>query len=205
MTAERVARIGGLRETVGTNRLNHLAVSVVRYLTNHLVNRVPSFWFRRLWYVRVLGVPMGKGSGIHLGCHLWFYGLRQLRKGGLRIGDHTWINRDCLLDARDRLVIGNNVSISPEVAILTTQHDPDSPDFALMSRPVIIDDHVWIGTRAMIMPGVRLGRGSVVAAGAVVTRQVAPMEIVAGIPARLVRRRGAEPRYTLPERFGLFE
>jgi acetyltransferase-like isoleucine patch superfamily enzyme len=186
-------------------RLNHLAVAVVRYLTNHLLNRLPAFWLRRLWYANLLGMPIGRGSGIHLGCYLWFYGLRQLRSNGLSVGDHTWINRDCLLDARDRLEIGSNVSISPQVAILTTQHDPDDPDFGLVSRPITIEDHVWIGTRAMIMPGVRLGRGCVVAAGAVVTRDVAPMEIVAGIPARRIRDRGAEPQYTLSDRFGLFE
>lgn len=204
VSVERAQRIGA-RHRTGANWLNRLAVGVIRYLTNHVINHVPAFWFRRIWYANVLGIPIGIGSGIHMGCYLWFYGLRQVRSGGLRIGDHTWINRDCLLDARDRLVIGSNVSISPEVAILTTQHNADDPDFALVSKPVTIEDHVWIGTRAMIMPGVRLGRGCVVAAGAVVTRHVPPMEIVAGVPARRIRTRAAELRYTLPARFGLFE
>jgi acetyltransferase-like isoleucine patch superfamily enzyme len=205
VSMEGTQRTGARRGLTGGYRLSRVAVGLVRYVTNHLVNHVPAFWFRRIWYAHMLGIPIGRGSGIHIGCYLWFYGLKQLRTGGLTIGEHTWINRDCLLDARDRLVVGSNVSISPGVAILTTQHDPDSPDFALVSKPITIEDHVWIGTRAMIMPGVRLGRGCVVAAGAVVTRHVPPMEIVAGVPARRVRTRGAEPRYTLSDRFGLFE
>ena len=62
----------------------------------------------------------------------------------------------------------------------------------------MIEDHVWIGTRATVLPGVRIGRGAVVAAGAVVTRDVAPLDIVAGVPARPVGRRSLDPAYRLP-------
>ncbi|MGH7746987.1 MAG: DapH/DapD/GlmU-related protein, partial [Candidatus Dormibacteria bacterium] len=153
-----------------TGRL--LAIRVLNYLTNHAVSRVPSFGLRHLWYRRVLGVDLGRGASIQLGCYVWFYGPGQLRRSGLRIGSHTRINRDCCLDARGALVIGDNVSISPEVAILTTQHDYASEDFALDTRTVTIGDHVWIGTRAVVLPGARIGRGAVVAAGAVVSGEV---------------------------------
>jgi maltose O-acetyltransferase len=113
------------------------------------------------------------------------------------IGARTIINRGCCLDARSGLRIGEDVSISPEVAILTTQHDVNDPGFALQGRPVVIEDHVWIGMRAMVLPGVTIGRGAVVAAGAVVTSDVGPLEIVAGVPARVVGRRALNPQYRL--------
>ena len=168
-----------------------LAVRVLNYATNQIVNHVPSFRARRAWY-RSLGVSVGPGAGVHMGCYLWFFGPGQLRRDGVRIGRGTRINRGCLLDARGPLVIGDDVSVSPEVAILTTQHDWTAPGFPLQSRPVRIEDNVWIGTRATVLPGVTIGRGAVVAAGAVVTRDVPELTVVAGVPARPVSTRPEE-------------
>jgi maltose O-acetyltransferase len=177
----------------------------VSYLTNHVVSHIPSFTLRHLWYSRILGVRLGAGSAIFLGCYIWFGGLRNLRHGGLRIGHHCRINRNCCLDVRGTLSIGNNVSISPDVTILTMQHFYDDPAFSDDFRAVVIEDHVWVGTRAMIMPGVTVGRGAVVAAGAVVTKDVAPLDIVGGVPARPIGRRTLEPTYTFDGPLPLFE
>jgi maltose O-acetyltransferase len=187
------------------SRIQVFAVRLVNYLTNHVVSHLPFFALRHAWYRHVLGVSIGDGSAIFLDCYLWFYGPGQLRRDGLRIGHHSLINRGCCLDARASLVIGNNVSISPEVIILTTQHRIRDPDFGLESRPVVIEDHAFIGTRAMIMPGVTVGRGSVVAAGAVVTHDVPPMCVVGGVPARPIGQRDVEPRYRLDAGLPLFE
>lgn len=187
-------------------RLRTFAVRVLNYVTNAWISRLPSFALRRLWYARVLGVSFGEHAGIHRGCYVWFYGPGQMRRGGLSLGAYTRVNRDCCLDARGSLRIGDNVSISPEVAILTASHRVDDPSFRVETRPVVIEDHVWVGTRALILPGVTLGRGSVVAAGAVVTRDVPPLAIVAGVPAREVGRRPAEAAaYVLETPFPLFE
>jgi maltose O-acetyltransferase len=98
------------------------------------------------------------------------------------------------------------VSISPEVTILTAFHRIDDPKFRVESRPVVIEDFVWIGSRATILSGVKLGRGSVVAAGAVVTRDVEPLQIVGGVPARPIGTRPAEALgYVLDGPFPLFE
>jgi maltose O-acetyltransferase len=174
-----------------------LVVRALQYLTNYLVNRIPSRRVRHLWYRHILGVQLGDGSAIYLGCFLWFNGPGQMRRGGLRIGERCHINRNCCLDARASLTIGNHVSVSPDVTVLTTQHLYDDPTFAVVSRPVVIEDYVWIGTRAMVMPGVTIGRGAVVAAGAVVTKDVAPLEVVGGVPARYIGRRSLDPAYTL--------
>jgi acetyltransferase-like isoleucine patch superfamily enzyme len=182
------------------------AIRVLQYLTNYLVRHIPSFTLRRQWYHRILGASFGEHSGIHLGCHVWFYSPRQVRRSGFSLGAHSRINRDCCLDVRGRLEIGENVSISPDVTILTASHGVNDPEFRVQIRPVLIQDHVWIGSRAMILPGVTLGRGCVVAAGAVVTRDVAPLSIVAGVPARPVAARDADATtYVLDGAFPLFD
>jgi acetyltransferase-like isoleucine patch superfamily enzyme len=188
---------GGAVRSVGAAALN--------YLTNHVVNHVPSYTVRHEWYRRVMGLHLARSATVQMGVHLWSYGPGNLRRRAIRIGDRTIVNRGCTLDARDAVAIGNDVSISPEVVILTTQHGVDDPAFGLESRPVVIEDNVFIGMRAIVMPGVRIGRAAVVAAGAVVTRDVAPFDIVAGVPARSVGRRSGSADYRLEGRSALFE
>ena len=166
------------------------AIRVINYLTNHLVNHIPSYRLRHACY-RGLGLSIGPGAGVHLGCYVWFFGPSQVRRTGARIGANTRVNRSCCLDVRGPLFIGDNVSISPEVAIVTTQHDLTASDFRLQSRPVVIEDHVWIGMRATILPGSTIGKGAVVAAGAVVSGTVPPLSVVGGIPARPIGSRPA--------------
>ena len=179
---------------------------VLIYLTNYVINNVPSFAVRHAWYRRVLGIQIGRDAGIHLGCYIWSYGPRQIRRDGLTIGDYSRINRDCCLDARGSLRIGNNVSVSAEVMVLTAAHGVNDPDFRVETSPVVIEDHVWIGVRAIVLPGVTLGRGSVVAAGSVVTRDVPPLAIVAGVPAKPVGTRSSEAlAYVLDTSLPLFE
>jgi acetyltransferase-like isoleucine patch superfamily enzyme len=181
-----------------TTRLASVAAHVLNYATNHLMSRFPSYSIRRAWYQQVMGIEMGRGSAVQLGCYLWSYGPRSNRRLRTRIGARSVINRGCCIDVRTGLTIGDDVSISPEVAILTTQHDLNDPEFALLGKRVVIEDHVWIGMRAMVLPGVTIGRGAVIAAGAVVTKDVAPLDIVAGVPARPVGRRTLDPNYKLP-------
>jgi acetyltransferase-like isoleucine patch superfamily enzyme len=175
------------------------------YLTNYVVSHFPSFTLRHFWYRRVLGVQLGQGSAIFLHCFIWNSGPSHMRRGGMRIGANSRINRDCCLDARGSLSIGNNVSISPDVTILTLQHFYNDPQFADDPRPVVIEDHVWIGMHAMILPGVTIGRGAVVAAGALVTKDVAPREIVGGVPARPIGQRDLDPQYVLNAPLPWFE
>jgi maltose O-acetyltransferase len=175
-------------------------------MTNEVISRVPSFGLRRAWYQRVLGMSLGRHAGVHLGCYVWFYSPGQVRRAGVRVGANSRVNRDCCLDVRGGLRIGDNVSVSPEVMVLTAGHSIADPAFPVEHRPVTIQDHVWIGSRAMVMPGVTIGRGAVVAAGAIVTRDVPAFTVVAGVPAKPV---GARPEhavvYDLTANFPLFE
>jgi acetyltransferase-like isoleucine patch superfamily enzyme len=172
--------------------LKTFVLRVLLYVTNHLVAHIPSYRLRHCWYRRVLGLSLAQGSGVLMGCFVWFHGRGQIRRDGSCIGERTRINRDCCLDMRGPLLIGNDVSVSPEVMILTGQHGYDRPGFDFEVRPVVIEDHVWIGARAIILPGTTLGQGAVVAAGAVVSGRVAPRTVVAGVPARPVRTRPEE-------------
>lgn len=180
-------------------------IRALSYVTNYIVSHIPSFTLRHLWYRRVLGVRLGKGSAIFLDCFIWNSGPSHMRRSGLRIGAHTRINRNCCLDARGSLMIGDNVSISPEVTVLTLQHFYNDPQFADDARPVTIENHVWIGSRAIIMPGVTIGRGAVIAAGAVVTKSVPSLAIVGGVPARPIGQREIDPHYVLNAPLPWFE
>jgi maltose O-acetyltransferase len=174
--------------------LRRLGVALLVYVTNYVMAHVPSFTLRHLWYRRVLGIQLGDGAWVHLGAYVWFYGPRQVRRVGVRIGRNTRIGRNCTIDARSPLNVGDNVAISPEVMILARTHHVNDPEFAEAEPApcaVTIEDHVWIGTRAMVMPGVTVGRGAVVGAASVVTKDVPPLTIVAGVPAKPIGMRDA--------------
>lgn len=101
----------------------------------------------------------------------------------LTVGSQTFIGRARIV-VNDKVTIGNNVCINDGVEILTGTHDIFDPKWPVKREEVIIDDYVWVGTGAMILKGVHLGRGCVVGARAVVTKSVAPGEIVVGNPAK---------------------
>jgi maltose O-acetyltransferase len=115
--------------------------------------------------------------------------------GNFTIGTNSVINAKCRIDNRGKITIGDNVSISQEVVILTADHQLNSPGFEGQVRPVTIDNYAWIGTRAMILPGCIIGKGAVIAAGAVVTKSVPPFSVMAGVPAKFVRSRNENINY----------
>jgi maltose O-acetyltransferase len=119
-------------------------------------------------------------------------GLALHGKGGVSIGDNCNINAGVSLDGRGGLRIGSRVTISPEVMILTADHDPQTRDFAGRTRAVTIGDDVWIATRAIILPGACIEDGAVVAAGGVVHGVVPAWTIVAGNPAAHIADRSRD-------------
>lgn len=164
-------------------------LATLLYLANNLVMRIPSYRIRHAFFRRLCRIKIGKRSSIHMGCFL--------TGCNIAIGDNTVINRQCYLDGRIQLTIGNNVSISVQTMILTLTHDPQSPTFGCLPKPVTIEDRAWIGARAMILPGVRIGEGAIVGAGAVVSKDVEPYTIVVGNPARVVKTRERNLTYQL--------
>lgn len=164
--------------------------AVVAAIYNYGITHLPLRSVRWL-YLRFYLQALGQATGVQMNC-------RFLNGRKVSIGDHSVINFGCLIDGRKYTIqTGANVSIGPEATILTLGHDPQSPDFADQGGNVIIGDRVWIGYRALIMPGVTIGDGAVVAAGAVVTKDVEPFTIVGGVPAKKIGDRSRELSYEL--------
>jgi acetyltransferase-like isoleucine patch superfamily enzyme len=121
--------------------------------------------------------------------------LKGYHKNRITIGDGTWIGQQCFLHGAGGITIGRNVGIGPGVKIVTSSHRLDQLERPILKSdlefaPVVVEDDSDIGTGAILLPGVRVGRGAQVGAGAVVTRDVAERGIVAGVPARPLGRRG---------------
>ncbi|MDH7476407.1 MAG: acyltransferase [Microgenomates group bacterium] len=147
----------------------------------HLIGCFPSHSLRRFFY-RLAGIKIGKGSTIHMGAR--FYDPKDIL-----IGDDSIIGEKAVLDGRDKLIIGNHVALASEVMIYNSEHDINDPFFKPTTAKVIIEDYVFIGPRAIILPGVTIGKGAIVAAGAVVNKDVPPFAIVGGVPAKIIGER----------------
>ncbi len=120
--------------------------------------------------------------------------LKGYHQNQMQIGDETWIGQQCFFHSAGGLTIGARVGIGPGVKILTSQHRESgratpvlfSP---LALAPVVIEEDADVGLGAILLPGVTVGRGAVIGAGAVVTRDVPEYAVVAGSPARILRHR----------------
>lgn len=113
---------------------------------------------------------------------------------GLIIGNSVGIAQNCFIQVRGMIIIGNNVILGPNVSIFSENHNFDNPDLPVSlqgetRKGVTIEDGVWIGTRAVILDGVNVGKNSIVAAGSIVTKDVPPYSIVGGIPAKVIKYR----------------
>jgi acetyltransferase-like isoleucine patch superfamily enzyme len=156
---------------------------------NCLTTSIPSRRMRR----PVLSGAIGVLPGSVVVCR----GVRLLGSSSIIIGERSIIGSYVLLDGRGGLEIHHDVDIAPRCSILSLEHDPDSPTHDVRAKPVVIEDHVWIATGAIVLPGAHIRRGAVVAAGAVVRGEVAERAIVAGNPARLIGERQEIPSYRL--------
>lgn len=155
-----------------------------------IVGMIPIHTLRILVY-KADGVKIGKDTHIHMGTQ--FFDVE-----GVSIGEGSIIGQNAFLDGRDKLIIGNCVDIASDVMIYNSEHDIHSEDFHAICAPVEIGDHVFIGPRAIILPGVKIGRGAVIAAGAVVTKDVPDFAIAAGVPAKVIgERKNKSPGYKL--------
>ncbi|PIR63812.1 MAG: acyltransferase [Candidatus Pacebacteria bacterium CG_4_9_14_3_um_filter_40_12] len=180
-----------------SNRLQTLYLEAITGYLWWFVGYVPSHLFRRFSY-KLFGMKIGKGGAIHMMARI--YDPRHIT-----IGDDTIIGERATLDGRKQLKdsngglsIGNHVDIASEVMFWTSQHDITDANFAPIEEKIIVEDYVFIGPRSIILPGVTIGRGAIVAAGSVVTKSVEPNTIVAGVPAKKINDRGTSNySYTL--------
>lgn len=164
------------------------------YIICPIVMSIPSYWVRHVFLRKVRKLKLGKNSSVLR--HVRFIGTYNIQ-----IGDNTIINPFCQLDGRAyKLVIGNNVDIAQETNIWTLEHNPNSDTHEGKGGDVIIDDYVWIASRVTILPGVHVGKGAVVATGAVVTKDVPEFAVVGGVPARIIGKRNSKLMYHLKHR-----
>ncbi len=147
-------------------------------------HRVRGFFYRRA------GLIIDRTSSIHWRAE--FYAPERIT-----IGKHCTIGDSAFLDGRSGLTIGNSVNLGSHVTIYTRQHDVDSRDFAETGAPVMVGDYAWISSHSIVLPGVAIGEGAVIAAGAVVSKDVEPYTVVGGNPARYIRDRSRDLHYKL--------
>jgi maltose O-acetyltransferase len=159
----------------------------VGYFQNYIIQNIPIYYLRRL-YMELFGLKITHeriaGGGTIINMHQYI-----LDNKHINVGKNTHINKNCLLDGRGGLFIGDNVSISFDVKLITGSHDVNSNSFAYKKSPIHIDNYVWIGAGAIILPGCKIGKGAVVTAGSVVTKDVEDFTIVAGVPAKQISNR----------------
>ena len=160
---------------------------VFEYIINDVLPLVYSWKIRRI-ILKIIGVSIGKGTFIMKKTYFQNPKL-------FRIGSNSHINRGCLIDARGGITIGNSVSISHNVSLVTGGHDYMSPNFDGKFLPIIIDDYVWIGIGAIILQGVHIKKGAVICAGAVVNKDVDEYQVVGGVPARPIDKRTTNLHY----------
>lgn len=155
--------------------------------TNTIVSHIPAWRVRRA-LLGLLRMKTGKGTYINRHCYF-------MDPNRLVVGHYSHVNRLCTLDARGGLFIGNSVSVSHGVMLMTGSHDVNARNFPVVYKQITIEDYAWIGCGAIVLQNVRIGKGAVVAAGAVVTKDVPPYTIVGGVPAEIIGKRSESLDY----------
>lgn len=162
---------------------------VLDYLLNTFVNKIP-FPEVRMELYRAAGLDVDPTTNIMMHAFV-------LQARSIRIGPNSIIGPFTTLDGRATLTVGRNVNIAGEVLTIGGHHEVDSPTAEGILGSVVIEDNAWIAMRATILPGVTVGEGAYVAAGAVVNRDVEPYTLVGGVPAKKIRDRSRDIQYTL--------
>lgn len=154
---------------------------------NRIINKLPSRHIRK-WFYQIMGAKIGKNC---FPCRR----VEILLPKGLEIGDGVGIGWFAELDARGGIKVGHDTNISSHVKLITGSHDINDPDFTADFLPIHIGHHCWIGTGATVLQGVKIGDGAVVAAGAVVTKDVESWTVVGGVPAKTITKRKQKATY----------
>lgn len=136
----------------------------------------------RRFLLRCFGARIGKGVNVLPSCRIW-------QPWKLTMGDYSCLSEQVECYSVDQITIGKQVVVSQGAFLCCASHDISSPIMELTHKPIIIESQAWVAARAFVGPGVTVGEGAVVGACAVVTKDVEPWTVVAGNPARVIRRR----------------
>lgn len=161
----------------------------ITLLGNAFINKIPLRHLRK-WFYQVMGARIGKNT---FPCRR----VEILLPKGLELSDGVAVGWFAELDARGGITIGHDTNISSHAKLITGSHDIDDPLYTADFQPIHVGHHCWIGTSAMILQGVSIGDGAVIAAGAVVTKDVPANEIWGGVPAKYIRKRNIDFNYKI--------
>ncbi|MCI8950955.1 MAG: acyltransferase [Lachnospiraceae bacterium] len=152
------------------------------------VSKIPSHIIRNTIYKHIFKMKLGKETVI-------YGGVLFRSPSKISIGKGTVIGDRCELDGRGGLFIGEHCNLSSEAHIWTAQHDSQGEYFDYVKSPVVIGNRCWISSNTVILPGVHVGDGAVLAAGAVLTKDAAPYSIYGGVPAKKIGERNKNLNY----------
>lgn len=164
--------------------------AALEMMTIRLAGQLPIHRMR-IAVLRMWGAQIGEGVTI-------YHGIEVRHPRGLAIGDRTSVGNDAILDARGGLTIGSDTNLSTGAHIWSAQHDWRGTDFSYTRAPVKIGNRVWLSARTTVLPGTGIGDCAVIAAGAVVSRDLESNGVYAGVPARKVGERPQGQAYHLP-------
>lgn len=158
-------------------------------ISNYIISNIPCWHVRYILY-KMMGMKIGKGSRINMKCII-------MSPWKITIGKNTMINEFALLDGRGELIIGNNSSISMWAVIYTASHLSNSNEFAYYAKKTVIEDCCWIGTRAIVMPGSYIRKGTIIAVNSSIKGETEEKCVYMGIPAKKIKKRSISESYIL--------
>ena len=164
------------------NKVARFAWDLVWLLLFRPTPRVALFSRWRVLLLKLFGAKVAWSVNVLPSCRIW-------QPWRLTIGENSWIDGDVNLYSVDEIRIGHDAVVSDGAYVCTASHDLASETFALTTAPVEIGDCAWVCARAIVLPGVKVGAGAVIAAGAVATKDVAQRTEVGGVPAKFIKQR----------------
>lgn len=142
----------------------------------------PVFRYYRSEVLRLWGAKIGRRCAVAASAHIW-------APWNLEVGDYVAIGPRADIYNVDKIIMGSNITVSQGSYLCAASHDIRQLKKPLKTSPIKLEDSTWIGARAIVLPGVTIGEGAVVAAGAVVTKDVEPWTVVGGNPAKFIKKR----------------
>lgn len=167
-------------------RMKAIIKAFLFYIFNNCLTYFPNYALRKFYLKKIMKIKIGNQTFIHMGCFF---------SSNVKIGNNSVIGRQCQLIGD--ITIKDNVSITAQTYIFSVTHFKDSPAFQGQHKSVLIEDYAWVGARAVILPGVRIGKGAILGANSTATKSIPNYAVWAGSPAREVSKRSDKLEYNL--------